>query len=70
MLHTAQLAATYRLHVKALAERRRVLVDPFGRARLVPEDDSEVPLEGGEQRGGGEFAPSSRRERRVVEVAR
>ena len=45
MLHTAQIAPTDRLHVRALAEWRHVLVDPLVRAGNVTEKLAHILVE-------------------------
>ena len=69
MLHTAQIAPTDRLHVRALAEWRHVLVDPLGRAGNVTEKLAHIPVERAEQRPRRELAPSRGREGGIVRRA-
>ncbi|MGO8994735.1 MAG: hypothetical protein ACLQVI_15575 [Polyangiaceae bacterium] len=66
MLHTVQIASADRLHVRALAERRHVLVDPLGRAGNVTEKLAHILVERAEQRPRRELAPSRGCEGRIV----
>ena len=66
MLHTAQIAPTDRLHVRALAEWRCMLVDPLVRAGNVTEDLADIPVERAEQGPRRELAPSRGREGGII----
>jgi hypothetical protein len=66
MLHTAQIAPTDRLHVRALAEWRCMLVNPLVRTGNAAENFADIPVERAEQRPRRELAPSRGREGGIV----